>query len=591
MIARRLITILLCFLFLMILELNQNSVWGWILTIAATVGFFVLFERKMLPAVPWKICAWVGYVALFAVVLLITFPAERRVPAFSGKSGGETDVVSLKNGKVTGVVNPDGDVELYAGIPYAAPPVGDLRWKEPQDPANWDGVLKADHFAPMAMQPRNLPIIDSLARIIGYHDYNWFDFHDNYAPAVSEDALYVNVWKPAGEQKELPVLVYVHGGSLKTGQPWYEDYSGEGMARDGVIVVNMGYRLGVFGYLALPELADESPNATTGNYGLLDQIKALEWVRDNIKAFGGDPDNVTLAGESAGAASVSALCTSPLAKGLFKRVILESSTVACEQPPHSFRNFDQAIEDGKKVLERYAAKDLSDLRKLPASKIVSSAETEHHITIDGYALTETPYKSYQKGIHNEEAILHGFNRLESAPFLLFTKTTTASMEREIKAYFKEYADDVLSLYAARDDKSASENWAEIYGAVFFDYPHHALNKAAVQNNIPVYEYYFTKENKRLSCWHSGEEVYCYGNIPDGSKLYEENDRDLSGIMKAYWVNFVKTGDPNGDGLPIWDQNPDGLHYLELGDRVGPVTESSRKTELFRILEQMQKTNK
>ena len=179
-------------------------------------------------------------------------------------------------------------MEVYAGIPYAKPPVGELRWREPQDPEPWEGVLAADHFAPMSMQPQNAAWYSSMAQIIGYHDYE-ISLDDNFRDLNSEDALYLNIWKPAGEQENLPVLVYIHGGSLQTGQPWYADYSGEGLARKGVIVVNMGYRLGVFGFLADEELMAESPNGTTGNYGLLDQIKALEWVRDNIAAFGGDP--------------------------------------------------------------------------------------------------------------------------------------------------------------------------------------------------------------------------------------------------------------------------------------------------------------
>ncbi len=586
MIARRIITVVLFLIVMLFLELNQHSVWGIILTILLTAAFFLVFEMKLLPGIPAKTVAWAGYLLLTALILFITFPSERQVEAFHGKTGGETGAVALKDGKVSGVLSADGMVELYAGIPYAAPPVGELRWKEPQGVSSWDGILKADHFAPMSMQVRKLPIIDSLTRIIGYHDYNWLDFSDNYIPAASEDSLYVNVWKPAGVHENLPVLVFVHGGSLQTGQPWYADYSGEGLAREGVIVVNMGYRLGVFGFLALDELAAESEHGTTGNYGLLDQIKALEWVRDNIACFGGDPDNVTLAGESAGAASVSALCTSPLAKGLFRRVILESSTVASQVPPHSFRSMEEALSSGKKVLARYHAENLSDLRGLPAESIAGSMDTEHHITVDGYVLTETPYESYRKGLHNEEAILHGFNLQESAAFLVFSKTTKAAMDNQVREYFGAHADEVLNLYPSAGDKEAASDWAEIYGAVFFDYPHYALNKLAVKNGIPVYEYLFTKENGRLGAWHSGEEIYCYGNIPADSKLFDGSDRALMETMKAYWINFIMTGDPNGSGLPRWDQNPDGLHYQELGETVGPRTETERKTGLFRILENM-----
>ncbi|MBQ3159468.1 MAG: carboxylesterase family protein, partial [Clostridia bacterium] len=189
----------------------------------------------------------------------------------------------------------------------------------------------------------------------------------------------------------------------------------------------------------------ESDSGTTGNYGLLDQIKALEWVRQNVSAFGGDPDNVTLAGESAGAASVSALCTSPLAKGLFRRAILESSTVASAEPPHSFRTMAEALASGKEQKERYGVSTPAELRALPAERIVNEAYTQHHMTVDGYALTETPYESYKKGVHNEEALLHGYNAEESGPFILFGHANLKNYEGKIRDYFRDYADEVLSL--------------------------------------------------------------------------------------------------------------------------------------------------
>ncbi|MBR3436689.1 MAG: carboxylesterase family protein, partial [Lachnospiraceae bacterium] len=410
---------------------------------------------------------------------------------------------------------------------------------------------------------------------------------DNYRPAVSDDALYINVMKPAGAQSGLPVYVYVHGGSLQTGQPWFQDYQGQRMAKEGVIYVNMHYRLGVFGYLGLKELQDESPNDTTGNYGLLDQIKALEWVRDNIEAFGGDPDNVTLGGESAGAAAVSALSTSPLAQGLFRRVFLESSTVASKEPPHSFRSLSEALEAGEKVKERWKASTLEELRAVPAEKIVDSTSTEHHMTVDGYALAETPYESYKKGVHNEEAILHGYNKKESAAFLIFSNATMKNYEDRVRAYFEDYADEVLQLYPASTDAEAQEMWAEIYGAVFFDYPHYCLNRLAVENEIPVREYYFTKENGRIGNFHSGEEVYFYGNIPSDSKLYDEVDRTLMDTAFGYLINYIKTGDPNGSGLPEWPENQDSVSLLELGDKVSVTEESERKLAFFAILDKMQ----
>ena len=574
--------ILVLLVMLALLELCRNTLPGFILALLASALFVWLHGRAA--GKGKRALCWLGFFVLFAALLFLTKPPVKSVPALEGKDLPRSQVVLTQKGKVQGLISADGAVEVFAGIPYAKPPVGELRWREPQDPDPWEGMLACDHFAPQSMQPVNSAIYSSLAQIIGYHDYE-IRLDDNYVAPVSEDSLYVNVWKPSGEVSGLPVYVFIHGGSLQTGQPWYADYSGLGLAREGVIVVNMGYRLGVFGYFADEELAAESPNGTTGNYGLLDQIKALEWVRDNIAAFGGDPDNVTLGGESAGAASVSALCTSPLAKGLFRRVVLESSTVASAEPPHSFRTMDEALESGRALKARYGVSSIAELRALSADKLVGEAETQHHMTIDGYALVETPYESYRRGVHNEEAILHGYNSAESGPFILFSQAKLKDFEGRIRRYFGDYADEVLAIYPAATDAEAKAYWAEIYGAIFFDYPHYCLNRLAVENGIPVWEYYFSKTNGRLGPWHSGEEVYCYGNIPAGSKLYDARDRELSAQMLHYWANFASNGDPNGDGLPFWDQNIESSRLMEFGDETQMIDE--REHALFAVLDRMQ----
>lgn len=574
---------LLFALMLTVLELNKNTILGFILIIAVTAGFYVVHRLIVKRKNKWylKGALWLCWLILFSGIFFLTYPPVKAVPAVTNKNPETTEIISVRQGDVRGVYNADKSVEVYAGIPYAQPPVGELRWKEPQDPRPWDGVLQADHFQPMSMQPRNLPIYDSLSQIVAYHDYT-ISLDDNYRPPVSEDSLYLNVWKPSGEQKDLPVLVYIHGGSLKTGQAWYADYSGEGLAKNDVIVVNMSYRLGIFGYYANEALAAESPNGSTGNYGLLDQIKALEWVRDNIAAFGGDPDNITISGESSGSASVSAICTSPLAKGLFRRAIMESSTVASKVPPHSFRLMDEALEEGARTMAEYGCSDIGALRDIPAEKLVDQAQVHHHITVDGYALTETPYESYKKGAHNEEAILHGYNEEEAAAFLLFDKNDLSTYESNIRRYFGELSDEVLAVYPADTDEEAAANWSEIYGAVFFDYSHYCLNRLAAGDEIPVYEYLFAKKNGRLGDWHSGEEVYCYGNIPDGSALYDSRDRELSGQMLAYFKNFITNGDPNGGDLPKWEQNKTSDSLMYFGDTTEMTGE--REHALFAILD-------
>ena len=580
-------------LYLAVLELNKNSLWGWALALIL-FGLYIFLFVKFLSSHSFgiKLAGFAGLLITLTAVFLLSWPPTKPVPAVDVKNPKVTEVLKLQDGAITGVYTEDGKVAVYAGIPYAAPPVGELRWKEPQPAQPWEGVRACDTFASMSMQPTNLPIYNSLAQIIGYHDYR-ISLTDNWVAPVSEDALYVNVWKPATarEGDKLPVIVYIHGGSLQTGQPWYSDYAGAALAEHGAIVVNMGYRLGVFGFLADEELAAESPNGTTGNYGLLDQIQALRWVQANIAAFGGDPDNVTVAGESAGSACVSALLTSPLSSGLFRRAVLESSTVSAAEPAHSFRLFDAAIASGRELKTRYQADSIDELRALPADKLVQEANTQHHITIDGYVLPKTPYEAYLDGTAMNVPLLHGFNAHEGAAFIIFSNADLKNYEEKVRRSFGEYADEVLSLYPASTDAQARENWEQIYSAILFSYGHYCLTRQAIRQGAPVYEYFFTKENGRLGAWHSGEEVYLYGNIPADSALYTAADRTLSEQMVQYFVNFAASGNPNiptdqadGSPLPEWKSLTSAEEIFELNENPGVIPEPY--LELYRILDRM-----
>lgn len=573
---------LMALVLLAILELGKHTILGWALTLAALICFALLNRKKLRSSRRLvRLGTWCVFFLVFAGILWISWPPVRAVPAVEGKNGGKTEIVRVAQGDLTGISTADGQVEVFAGVPYAKPPVGELRWQPPQPAEPWEGVLAADHFAPMSMQATNLPIYDSLAQIIGYHDYR-ISLTDNFRAPVSEDSLYLNIWKPAGNEENLPVLVYIHGGSLQTGQPWYGDYSGESLARDGVIVVNMGYRLGIFGFFADADLL--AADGTTGNYGLMDQIMALRWVQENIAAFGGDPGNVTLAGESAGSACVTALCTSPLARGLFRRAVGESSTVTSPKPAHSFRSLEDALAAGEETKAKYAA-SIEELRALPAEKIAGEMSAHHHITVDGYVLPQTPYEAYAAGVHNEEAQLHGFNREEAAPFILFGQASLKNYESKIRSAFPgEYAERVLALYPAKTDAEARRNWADIYSAVLFTYGHFCWERQAKENGIPSYVYYFQKDNGRLGAWHSGEEVYLYGNIPSDSSLYDAGDRALSRIMKQYYLNFIRCGDPNGDGLPPWPAGTGSNQVLALGNEV--KMEAAPYLALYEILDEM-----
>ncbi|MCR5427417.1 MAG: carboxylesterase family protein, partial [Lachnospiraceae bacterium] len=357
-------------IFLVLIELSKNTIIGWILTAAAVAGF-VLIRRKLVsrgmyyrrsgkdmpekgpdktPAVPddagkprkrayGPLCR-LGFLAVLAAIYFISYPPIRQVPAVEGFGVEKTGIIKVAEGELTGVYNREHTAEIYAGIPYAKAPVGDLRWKEPQAPDRYDGVRACDTYGPMAMQSGNGPLFGSLYQIFGFHKYN-FSLFDNYREKKSEDCLYLNVYRPADYSGEpLPVVFFIHGGSLTTGQSYYTEYRGDSFAEKGVIFVNFAYRLGILGYMANEELAAESPVGTTGDYGLIDQIAALKWVHENIAAFGGDPDNITIAGESAGSSSVNALCVSPLTEGLFRRAIAESSSVLARKPYHTFRTME-----------------------------------------------------------------------------------------------------------------------------------------------------------------------------------------------------------------------------------------------------------
>ncbi len=552
-----------------ILELNRNTWAGWLLFALAAAGLVFMGQKYMGTWKRWQRgLVLLGYLAVCIGILLLTWPPVRQIPAADTRNVQRTEAYPTAYGDVRGVVL-DSGVELFAGIPYAAPPVDELRWKKPQEPEPWSSVLECDAFAPMSMQSQNLPIYDSLARIIGYHDYR-ISLNDSYREAASEDSLYLNIWKPAGIIQKAPVAVYIHGGSLKTGQPWYRDYSGEAFAEDGVIVVNMGYRLGVFGFLATEEMAKEE--GTAGNFGLLDQIKALEWVKENIVNFGGDPDNVTLIGESAGAVCVDALCVSPLASGLFRRAVLESSAVSSVNPPHSYRLFEEALDAGDELMQKYHCASMEELRRIPAEKLVGEQETQHHVTIDGYVLPDTPYALRKQGVHNEEAILHGYNAEESGPFILFSRADLKNYEGKVRALTGNHADEVLALYPASTNEEADQNWARIYGALFFNYSHYCLNRLAQENGIPSWEYLFTKDNGSLGCWHSGELIYSFGMIPEESKLYSDEDRQLSSTMHGSWLSFMKNGDPNSGKCPDFEQSADSSMIMEFGERTGMIQE-------------------
>ncbi len=591
--------IIFCAVFVMLFELGKNTLTGWIGLAVLLVVFFISHGKTLSKKGKLiRFLSWIVFIAAAVCLMNFTGPQVKTIPAVETENPAVTQVRKVEQGELTGVITENEKVEVYAGIPFAAPPVGDLRWKEPQPPAAWDGVRKCDTFAPASMQQQTAPIMDSLMRIVAYGTYRWFDMSDNYLYPMSEDSLYLNIWKPAGDAKNLPVLFFIHGGSLTGGQTFYSEYNGESLAEKGVIVVNCAYRLNVFGYYANELLAEESPNGTTGNYGLLDQIAALKWVNENIEAFGGDPDKITIAGESAGSSSVNAVCVSPLAKGLFRYAIGESSSINAKRPYHTFRSYDRAIDMGKNIMDEFSAENLADLRSIDAEKLVNTRYTNSAMTIDGYAITEQPYTTYEKGNNNEEALLNGYNGHEADVFSFTEKVTdenyVESLEHVLGKYAKEGAElcppeplaKRYSLFLVEQGGNAKGSYDRIVSAAWFNYSHYNWSRLIAEQNKPVYLYYFNKENKGLAANHGGEMPFAYGNLHRHAWLYTDEDNALSETMQNYWVNFVKTGDPNGKDLPEWvpfNESPDKV--MLFGDTVEMI--NNEYLDIYKIIDKYQ----
>ena len=572
-------------------DLANGPLFLYILEIVA-IAIFILF--RILLRNKKFVIRMIPTLSLFVITgLLIAFarPTVEVKSAAYYSNPTSTEVLTLKNGKVQGVYNKDQNVEIYAGVPYAKAPVGELRWKEPQEVENWEGVKDCSHFGPRAMQVDQAPVISTLVDM--YAEKAWHPDYTMYPlQNMSEDCLYLNIWRPAKITENLPILVYIHGGSLTTGSSSYEDYNGEEMAKTGVIMITISYRVNVFGFFAHQELIDESPNKTTGNYGLLDQIQALKWINDNASYFGGDASNITIAGESAGSSSISAICSSPLAKGLFRRAIGESSSLVVKVPPHTYRTKENALKTGQKIMEEYSCKSIEELRNIPAEKLVNTQYTNSEMTLDGYALTKDPYQVYLDKENNEEALLNGYNVLEGDAFVvpqyLLSPTNAGNILGRLKDYFgEEYGQKFYDLYKDKiDDGKAFEVFNEVFSIYWFMYPHYSWMNAAYNNNIPVYSYQFTKDNGFHGTYHSGEMIYCYGNVKKDthSYRYDESDLKLSDIMLTYWSNFAKTGDPNGNSVPTWNKYvPEHEKIMELGVNVAPKDIEYQKA--FKICEE------
>jgi para-nitrobenzyl esterase len=440
--------------------------------------------------------------------------------------------VATESGAVEGVRA--ADVTVYKGIPFAAAPVGPLRWRPPAPPTPWTGVRIADRFSPTCMQPGAYPA-------------------DAPAEPMSEDCLYLNLWAPAGATPDakLPVMVWIHGGGFLNGSASTPLYAGDELARRGVIVVTANYRLGALGFLAHPELTRESPNAVSGNYGLLDQLAALAWVKRNIVAFGGDAQNVTLFGQSSGSISISVLSVSPLARGLFQRAIGQSGGLF--EPVEVAAEFwlRGAENQGAAFAAKLGAHSIEDLRAKPATDILAAGFAPNPV-IDGHLLREPPFDALAARRGNDVDLLIGSNADEGLDFLGERAVTVATLPELLRRDFPPFIVWLIGPKAPANDAEAFSAYVAFQGNLRFGWDMLAwarLHAGAGRGKTFLYHFAHVPPGEAGSR-HGVEMAYAFGHANPRAP-WREVDRALSDTMARYWTNYAKTGDPNAPGLPSW----------------------------------------
>jgi para-nitrobenzyl esterase len=459
--------------------------------------------------------------------------------------------VQVEGGLLQGSLE-DG-LTVYRGIPFAAPPVGDLRWRAPQPAAKWDGVRPATQFGPAPIQgSRN-------------------------GPGMSEDCLYLNVWTPAKSARDhVPVLVWIHGGAFSFGSTSDPNYSGEQLAKKGVVVVSIAYRVGLLGFLAHPELSAETTNHVSGNYGLLDMIAGLQWVQKNIAAFGGDPDQVTIFGESAGGIAVSMLCASPLAKGLFHGAISQSGGSFGPPrltllPGENLKRLRDAEQNGDAYLRSTDASSIAELRKIPPDKL----PTGHGLpwpTIDGWVIPDDQYKLYAAGKYNDTPILVGYNSDEGASFS--PPKTPEYYIATVNGRYGKFADALIKAYPVAAN-SVPKSARDLTRDAAFGWPTWTWARLQARTGkSKVFYYYFDQHPKNVEgAWHGMDVAYVFHHLNPNDPRTTKTDLAISDAMATYWVNFAKHGDPNGEGVPSWpafsDHSPLVMYFSQT-PRTGPV---------------------
>ncbi len=518
-----------------------------------------------------------------ASLLLAASPASAQIVAMPVPG----DPVSIDSGAVSGKVLPS-NVRAYFGIPFAAPPLGDLRWRAPQKVEAWKGVYHADRLGPECIQ------------VLRRHNLNHYFGEE----ATSENCLYLNIWASADAKPgaKLPVVVWIYGGGFTLGSSGMAMYDGENVAKKGTIFVSFNYRVGILGNLAHPELTAESPNHASGNYGLMDQVAALQWIKRNIAAFGGDPDNVTFTGQSAGAMSVSALEASPLAKGLFNRGFAMSLSMFDNR--FKFPALPAAEKIGLEVQSALGAASLAEMRLIQADKILAiqkdcqlgcAGTISVPLDIDGYVLPDTVPNIFAAGKQNDVATVAGFTSDESSNDLRTAGTLEAYVAAAKKLY-GDQADRFLALYPAKTDGEAkamgllaareglveigTRNWAEAQ-AKTGKAPFYMYMFSRVHPFTPGVEFFDSPQ--KIGAYHTSDVPYWFGTQDAFNKFrttrnWTEFDRALSDRMMDTLVAFARTGNPATSATPWPQWKPDAQAYVEFGDQSGVREENRARLE-------------